>query len=175
MSNTNKYSELFFKEEQRFRQLWLWVFVILACTIPWVGMILQVMLGHKFGNNPEPDWLIILMWLVFGIGFPIFFYSLRLITEVQKDGIYLRFFPFHRKFKIYRYEEIESYTAREYKPIREYGGWGIRYVIGGIAYNVYGNKGLQLVLKNKKKILVGTQKPEEFYQAIKKAVSHKAF
>jgi len=98
-----------------------------------------------------------------------------LITEVRKDGIHLRFFPFHRKFKSYYYSDIESYEAREYKPIREYGGWGIRFVIGGIAYNVYGNKGLQLVLKNKKKILVGTQKPEEFYKAIKKAVSHNAF
>jgi len=64
--------------------------------------------------------------------------------------------------------------AREYKPIREYGGWGIRYVIGGIAYNVYGNKGVQLILKNKKKVLVGTQKPEEFYQAIVKANSKSA-
>lgn len=175
MSNRNNYSEIFFKEEQRFRHLWLWIIVILACTIPWVGMILQVMLGHKFGNNPGPDWLIILMWLVFGIGFPIFFYSLRLITEVRKDGIYLRFFPFHRKFKIFYYNEIESFAAREYKPIREYGGWGIRYVIGGIAYNFYGNKGLQLVLKNKKKILVGTQKPEEFYKAISKVIPQKTF
>jgi hypothetical protein len=169
LSNRNTYSEVFFKEEQRFRQLWLWAIIILASIIPWIGMIFQVILGHKFGNNPGPDWLIILMWLVFGIGLPIFFYSLKLITEVRKDGIYLRYFPFHRKFKIYQYKEIESYMAREYKPIREYGGWGIRYVIGGMAYNVYGNKGVQLILKSKKKVLVGTQKPEEFYLAIQKA------
>lgn len=175
MSNRNTYSEVFFKEEQRFRQLWLWAIIILASIIPWIGMIFQVILGHKFGNNPGPDWLIILMWLVFGIGLPIFFYSLKLITEVRKDGIYLRYFPFHRKFKIYQYKEIESYMAREYKPIREYGGWGIRYVIGGIAYNVYGNKGVQLILKSKKKILIGTQKPEEFYKAINKVIPQKTF
>jgi hypothetical protein len=169
LSNRNTYSEVFFKEEQRFRQLWLWAIIILASIIPWIGMIFQVILGHKFGNNPGPEWLIILMWLVFGIGLPIFFYSLKLITEVRKDGIYLRYFPFHRKFKIYQYKEIESYMAREYKPIREYGGWGIRYSLGGMAYNVYGNKGVQLILKSKKKVLVGTQKPEEFYLAIQKA------
>jgi len=82
MRNRNTYSEVFFNEEQRFRQLWLWAIIILASTIPWIGMIFQVILGHKFGNNPGPDWLIILMWLVFGIGLPIFFYSLKLITEV---------------------------------------------------------------------------------------------
>ena len=175
MNSTIHKPEIIFKEEQRFRQLWLWVFIIFGSLIPWLGLIIQVIHGKQFGNNPAPDWIVILIWLVFGIGLPLFFYSIKLITEVRKDGIHLRFFPFHRKFKSYYYSDIESYEARKYKPIREYGGWGIRFVIGGIAYNVYGNKGLQLVLKNKKKILVGTQKPEEFYQAIKKAVSHNAF
>ena len=136
-------------------------------------MIIQIILGQKFGNNPAPDWITILIWLVFGIGFPVLFYSLRLITEVRKDGIHLRFFPFHRKFQIYSYDEIESYTVREYKSIREFGGWGIRYGLGGKAYNVYGKKGIQLVFKNKKKLLIGTQKPKEFREAISKATSQK--
>ena len=175
MSNRNIYSEVVFKEEQRFRQLWLWAIVILASIIPWLGLIIQVILGQKLGNNPAPNWIIILIWLVFGIGFPLFFYSIRLITEVRKDGIYIRFFPFHRKFKIFHYAEIESYAAREYKPIREYGGWGIRCRLGGMAYNVYGNKGVRLILKSKKKILIGTQKPEEFYKAISKVIPQKTF
>ena len=175
MNSTFNKSEIIFKEEQRFRQLWLWVFIFLASIIPWLGIIIQVILGQKLGNNPAPNWIIILMWLVFGIGFPLLFYSIKLITEVHKDGIHIRFFPFHRKFKNFQYAEIESYLAREYKPIREYGGWGIRYTLGGMAYNVYGNKGVQLILKNKKKILIGTQKPEEFYKAINKVIPQKTF
>jgi hypothetical protein len=175
MINRKKYSETYFKEEQRFRQVWLWAIVIVTCAIPWVGMLIQVILGQKVGNNPAPGWIVILIWLVFGIGFPVFFYTIRLITEVRKDGIYLRFFPFHRKFKIYSYDEIESHAVREYKPIREFGGWGIRYGSGGKAYNVYGNNGIQLIFKNKKRLLIGTQKAKEFYQAISKAISHKTF
>lgn len=171
MINRNKYSETYFKEEQRFRQVWLWVILILTCTIPWIGLIIQIILGQKIGNNPAPDWLIILIWLVFGVGFPVFFYLLRLITEVRNDGIYLRFFPFHRKFKVYPYDEIDSFAVREYKPIREFGGWGIRYGLSGKAYNVYGNKGIQLILKNKKRLLIGSQKADEFYKAIQKALS----
>ena len=132
-------TEIYFKEEQRFRQRWLWAIVIFASAIPWLGIIIQVILGQKLGNNPAPDWLIILIWLVFGIGFPLFFYSIRLITEVRNDGIYVKFVPFHFKFKYYPYGEIKSYEVREYKPIREYGGWGIRYGLNGKAYNVYGN------------------------------------
>ena len=175
MNSTSQKTEIIFREEQRFRQLWLWIIVILASIIPWLGLIIQVILGQKLGNNPAPDLIIILIWLVFGIGFPLFFYSLRLITEVHRDGIHIRFFPFHRKFKIFHYAEIDNYAAREYKPIREYGGWGIRYSLGGMAYNVYGNKGVQLILKNKKKILIGTQKPEEFYKAINKVIPRKTF
>ena len=174
MSNTSQKTEVLFKEEQRFRQPWLWVLVILASIIPWLGLIIQVILGQKLGNNPAPDWIIILIWLVFGIGLPLLFYFTRLITEVRSDGIYIKFVPFHFKFKHYSYPEIKSYEVREYKPIREYGGWGIRYGLNGKVYNVYGNKGIQLTFKNNKKLLIGTQKPEEFYRAISNAKSKRA-
>jgi hypothetical protein len=172
--NTFKYSEIYFKEEQRFRQIWLWLTVIVAAAFPWYGLIKQVILGDKFGNNPPPDWLLVLIWLAFGIGLPLLFYFTRLITEVRSDGIYIKFVPFHFKFKHYPYPEIKSYEVREYKPIREYGGWGIRYGLNGKVYNVYGNKGIQLTFKNNKKLLIGTQKPEELYRAISNAKSKKA-
>jgi hypothetical protein len=35
-----------------------------------------------------------------------------------------------------------------------------------MAYNVSGNRGLQLELTNGKKILLGTQRPEEIAQAL---------
>lgn len=173
MKNIYKYSETYFTEEQRFRQWWLWAIVIIPCAIPWLGLIIQVVLGYKLGNNPAPDWMIILFWLIFGIGLPIFFYSTRLITQVKQDGIYMRFFPLHLKFKFYAYDEIEKFEIKTYRPIYEYGGWGIRYGFGGMAYNVYGNKGIQLILKNKKKVLIGSQKSEEFYGAIVKAINQK--
>lgn len=132
-------------------------------------MIEQVLFGQNFGNKPAPNWMIITIWLAFGIGLPVFFFSIKLISEVRNDGIYLRFFPLHQKFKVYPYDEIEKYEVRTYRPIYEYGGWGIRYGLKGKAYNVYGNKGIQLVFKNKKKLLIGSQKPEEFYNAIEKA------
>jgi hypothetical protein len=53
----------------------------------------------------------------------------------------------------------------------EYGGWGYR--VGGkksgIAFNVSGNMGVQIELKNGKKILLGTRKPKEAEEALKKA------
>jgi hypothetical protein len=56
---------------------------------------------------------------------------------------------------------IEKYEVITYDPILDYGGWGIKYNRHGKAYNVSGNKGLQLYLKNGKRILIGTQKESE--------------
>ncbi|NQX76517.1 MAG: hypothetical protein HRT75_02160 [Gilvibacter sp.] len=62
------------------------------------------------------------------------------------------------------WDEIESLYVREYSPIGEYGGWGYRLSFSkstGRAYNVSGNLGIQIELKNGKRVLVGTRKKEE--------------
>lgn len=56
--------------------------------------------------------------------------------------------------------------VRTYDALSEYGGWGLK---GGAlwnnskgkAINVSGNIGIQLELKNGKKLLIGTQKKKE--------------
>ncbi len=53
-----------------------------------------------------------------------------------------------------------------YRPILEYGGWGIRYGLRGRAYNVSGNRGLRVELTNGKHILFGSAKPEELKLAL---------
>lgn len=89
-------------------------------------------------------------------------------TEYNSSGITYRFFPFHLKKRTILWSEVNSAYVREYKPVLEYGGWGIRGVFGknGRAYNVSGNIGLQLELKNGEKILLGTRKKEELEKVI---------
>ncbi len=99
-------------------------------------------------------WLISLL-LLFG----------QLKTEVREDGVYLKFFPFHWGFKRYNFSDIKQFQARTYKPILEYGGWGIRFG-DGIAFNTHGNQGVQLILKDGRKILIGSQKAETLAAAI---------
>ena len=173
MKDRKRNYKTYFREEQKFRQLWLMIIIMATSVLPWIGLIYQIIFGHKFGNNPAPDWMIIIIWVLFGIAFPLVFFNTKLITEVGQTGIYLKFFPFHRKFKFFPFDEIESFKEREYRPIREYGGWGIRYGFGGMAYNVYGNKGIQLVMKNKKKILIGSQKSYEFFKSIQRLKSER--
>jgi hypothetical protein len=60
------------------------------------------------------------------------------------------------------FDDIEKVYVRKYKPIMEYGGWGIRLGLfgKGWAINIAGNKGIQIEFKDskKRKFLIGTQK-----------------
>ena len=61
---------------------------------------------------------------------------------------------------------MDYYAARVYRPIREYGGWGIRYGKNGKAYNISGDRGVQLELQNSKPLLIGSQRADELAQTI---------
>jgi hypothetical protein len=164
-----------FREVQRFRQKWLQFAVVavsLCLIIPFgYGMIWQFVLGHPWGSRPMSDTglaivgpLVILM----GIGLPLLFHKMKLITEVREDGVYINFVLLSRQ--TLRFEEIVSCAVRTYRPLREYGGWGVRYGRTGKAYNVSGNRGVQLKLSSGKGLLIGSQRAEELAQAIQERV-----
>ena len=50
----------------------------------------------------------------------------------------------------------------------EYGGWGLRLGLfgNGKAFNVSGDKGLQLEFTDNKKLLIGTNRPEELTETL---------
>ena len=97
-------------------------------------------------------------------GLSLLFYKLKLITEVDDDGVHIRFYPLGRKHV--RFENILSCTSRTYSPIREYGGWGIRFSRKGMAYNVSGNLGVQLQLLHARPLLIGSQQADELARII---------
>ena len=160
-----------FCEIQQFRQTWIWVLVLpislFIIILFGYGMIKQLVLGQPWGNKPLSDTALAIigpLWILFGIGLALFFYSTRLITEVRDDALYIRFFPLTQQ-RI-PFEDISRCEVRTYNPIREFGGWGIRYGRGAKAYNVSGNRGVELQLSNGKRLLIGSQRPPELAQAI---------
>jgi hypothetical protein len=156
-----------FSETQRFRQWWVWLLVLGGTGISWYGFVQQIILKKPFGNNPAPDPVMIMIWVIFGFFFPGLFYSIRLVTEVRYDGLYVKYSPLQFHAKKIELGQIKHYEIRQYSALKEYGGYGIRQGKEGRAYNVYGNKGIQFEFQDGKKLLIGTQRPEEFMQALK--------
>lgn len=172
MIKANRTYQLY-RETQYFRQLWLWALVLLISLLSLYGVFQQLILGIPFGNNPAPDSVMVVLAIVFGIGLPLFMYTTNLTTEVRSDGIHIRFFPFHLSFRKIATEEIRGFEACTYSPIKDYGGWGIRFGRKGKAYNVSGNRGVQLELSNGKHLLIGSQKPEELAEALSLALDRR--
>lgn len=137
------------------------------------ALYVQLIQGKPYGDNPSSNETLIIIFfliLIISAGSIILFWKTKLITEVRNEGLYLRFPPFFLKEKNFTADAISEYSIRQYKPIREYGGWGVRYGLGkhGKAYNVKGNKGMQLVFGNGTRLLIGTQRSDAFQRAMNK-------
>ncbi|MBK9734152.1 MAG: hypothetical protein IPO92_03980 [Saprospiraceae bacterium] len=87
---------------------------------------------------------------------------LKLDFIITNYDIRFKFFPFHFKWQIIPWLDILSVHLRNYNALTEFYGRGIKSsLISGKAYSISGNEGLQIILKNGKKILLGTHKTEE--------------
>ncbi len=163
--------KVLFREVQKFNQGWLWILLAIAVfsvVVPFgYGMVTQLVFGYAWGSRAMSDAALLLtgsLLIVFVLGLCYLIYVLRLVTEVDDEGVSIHFYPLSRKF--IRYSEISSCTARVYRPIREYGGWGIKYGPSGKAYNVSGDRGVQLVLNTGKHLLIGSQSSDQLAETI---------
>lgn len=143
---------VYFKEVQHFRQLWL-ILVVLFSTVPAIVIV-------AFVPDDEEIWvkLVVISILILTLAM---IFVIRLETEITKEGIRYKFWPFHRKPRMIRYEDIQKIEVRKYEPLSEYGGWGIKGTSKNRAYNVSGTIGIQIELKSGKKLLLGTNKKDE--------------
>jgi hypothetical protein len=156
-----------YHEVQRWRDVW-WVMAVVIglAALQWWIFLQQLIFG-PVGNNPASDGVLFVIWLVFGVGFPLFFWWLHLMIEVWPGVVVVRYRPFvNRRIPI---DQIARAEPRVYRPLTEFGGWGIRGWGGRIAYNVSGNTGVELTLVDGRRVLLGTRRAPELAAAIYKA------
>ena len=168
----------FYKEEQRFGSWWLWLILIITTvisTIPFIyGIYSQEVLGIPWGNHPGKTSLLVFALvfdsLIMG-GLWFFIAKMKLIVEIKSDGIWYKYPPQYSKWRNIKKEEIERYELRLYKPVIEYGGSGIKGNRKNRALSARGNIGLQLYLKDGKKLLIGTQRRQALEHAVIKMMN----
>jgi hypothetical protein len=162
-------NEILFAERQKFRQWWLWLLLLGSNALFLFGVFKQVSGRQQLGDKPMSNTGLLIVTALMLL-LTLSFVSFRLDTIIRKDGIYVRFFPFHIKFKHYTWDTLAKIFVRQYSPVTEYGGWGIRLGLfgKGTAFNVSGDKGLQLEFTNKKKLLIGTNKPDQLMETLNK-------
>lgn len=89
---------------------------------------------------------------------------LKLDTNIVNGNINVKLPPILNK-NIGR-DEISRIEKINYRPLIDFGGWGIRFGKGGIIYNMRGNQAVKLSLKSGKIIYIGTQNPDQLINSI---------
>lgn len=159
-----KSSNILFQEVQKARQWWIWLIVLGIGLSSWYSYIRQIIFD-SMDEGAASNYLVWGIWILFGLLLPVLFITMKLEVKVTDKGIDIRFFPFLRR--TFFPGEIKAAYARKYHPLREYGGWGVRWSPKyGMAYNLSGNKGVQFEFVAGKKLLIGSQKPDEFAAAV---------
>lgn len=158
---------IFFHEVQEFRKSGLFTALLVGSAVTTIAVFL---LWLNFPPHSSQKAGIPLLAL--GIGaivaaaILILVRCSRLTTEVNRSGLYIQYFPFHLSPQKIPLEHVIRFEIKTYKPFRDYGGYGIRYGAGGKAYNVSGDRGVNLKFTTGRDLLIGSQRPEELARAL---------
>jgi len=158
--------KIIFQEKQSVKLPWVRAFVVFLAFLAWLFLILQIILDIKFGNNPAPDFVIIIVFILVGLGLPCLMFSANLKTTITEEKIILKYYPF--LIKEIKRDKIIKVRATDYQPIKKYGGWGIRTNFKNTrAYTTDGHRGVIITLKNGSNILIGSRKAKNLVRALK--------
>jgi hypothetical protein len=92
---------------------------------------------------------------------------LRLSTTVTRDAVTVQYGPLYTARVLI--SEIARAEAIAYRPIRDYGGWGIRGTRRNRALNARGNQGVLLTRKDGTTLLIGSGRPRELLEVLRAA------
>jgi hypothetical protein len=148
-----------FREEQRFEWFWTAMFFVPALIVGY-GLYRGVWL-----NQPAISGA--LLWPAFAVAVvvAVWFSRLKLVTEVRDDGLFI-YFVWLWPQRTIRWDQIRSVETRTYRPIKDFGGWGVRWTARGIVYHARGNRGARLVLASGERVLIGSQRADDLAHAI---------
>jgi len=91
----------------------------------------------------------------------------RQTTTVTAQAVEVRFGILYRTS--IPLADLAQAEAVAYRPIREYGGWGIRGLGRRRALNMRGDRGVLLHRRDGSTVLIGSQKPRELLAALGRA------
>lgn len=167
-----KSRNVLFHEVQEFRKSGLFTALLVGSAVTVIsGFLLWINAPHH--DAPSRGGIL----AAFGIGaitalaILILVICAKLTTEVNGSGLYIQYFPFHLSPQKISLDDVIHLEIRTYKPLRDYGGYGIRYGAAGKAYNVSGDRGVNLKFSKGRDLLIGSQKPEELAKAIQQLLS----
>jgi hypothetical protein len=152
-----------FTEKQTYTKGWMLLLVLFLLAIaitPWIVLFML--------NETEVVGAII--GSAIGSLLTVLFLILALKTRIDEQGIHYQYRPIHGSERHIAWSQITHIEVKEFRPLMEYGGWGLRFRgfdMKDLLLNVSGKTGIYLTTNDGRKIMLGTQKAEEARKAIK--------
>ncbi len=139
--------------KQEFRMTWVF-FITLPILLVSIGfsLILPYIQSQKTNNPLNASYF--MSWetlppILIALTVLLMLYNIRLIWEIDENGFRFRYHPFVNKTRNYPFSEIERIQYEKINPLRDFGGWGLRYSKKyGKAYTTQGNHVLRITLKS---------------------------
>lgn len=153
------YHRTLFVETQAPRGRWM-----IPAFLP--GIVLVGMTAWGIYTRGLPNRVAAFMMIGAGVALPFVILSQRLVTVVTSHELKVRYW-FLRTRRINLADIVEA-RAETYEPIREFGGWGIKWSLRDrtTGYTITGNRGVRLTTARGEKLLIGSQRADELLQAI---------
>jgi hypothetical protein len=155
-----------YREEQLFARTWFWIPVAVVVVVAWYFFFRELNWSPEATRPRAAIWF---MFIAVGVLTPALFFSMRLIVTVNRRELGIRMWPLYRR--TVAIGDIKTVEAVTFRPILEFGGWGVRYSMRRKAwgYTVSGKEGVQMELSNGKRILVGSEQNNRLAAAIEQA------
>lgn len=158
---------LLYREVSARKRWWMWLLGLLPAALAWTFFALDVVLGVRIDDDAPAalPWVLV---AVLGVLLPLFVVSLRLIVEVRPGDLRWRYVPiWGGRIAI---ADVREAHAREFRPVSEYMGWGLRWAPGkGWCATVSGTRGVQLELASGRRFLLESREPRLLLAAIERA------
>ena len=106
--------------------------------------------------------------LSFGLLMKLVFGGLTVLVQETRLFIHLGMVPLIKKKVLY--EDILSLRPTTYRPLREFGGWGVRGYGPKQAWTASGSKALVLSLRSGNELYVGSDDPEQLEERVLQAM-----
>lgn len=158
---------------------WFWVLIWGACLLG-AGVALRELFWEYAGQRAsgagaQPSVVPLALVSGFLLLFPTFLTlaSSCLDVEVRSDHLFVAFGPLHLIRKRIPYAAVKAVEAVTYRPIVEFGGWGLRIRRGKTAWTIRGNQAARVTLSSGKQVYVGSRFPQRLAERMRRRFAEK--
>jgi hypothetical protein len=154
----DKSFDMLYREEQRLRNKSLWIIAVVIFALLGVGLWVNQANGSLITMYVIS---ILVVAAVFGIAA-----SLKLVVTVQDAGIGIVLRWLQSKPVMIKWEDIASVSQEAVSPVKDFGGWGLRYNRRATGYIFKGREAVRVRLKSGREFVITTDNGKELIESV---------